>query len=251
MQGVKSRLQQQTALFLQLAFNADLVPDLQWNSDNNGSRQADKQLHIPEVGVQPKETARVQIVENAAPKLHRGNQDEQQNLTIELRSLEVASHPAINTEVDERRERPDVLGRRDTPERPRNRGDRQIDGQGQVFAMRKRRQRHPRRASHRRKRTHQNTQQNRRLEGDIRGKEVGDAHPHKHPKRQRNTDQGHKLRRLPEAAMRQQQKVAEGSGSGQRTRDRRRDAQLNQQRDQKERVCNRLHTSTVTPAGSW
>ena len=152
-------------------------------------------------------------------------------MTIKVRMLQVPRNPPINAEVDERREGPYVLWVGEAAEGSGDRGDRQVDRKRPVFAMPHGRQCHGSSTTHRGQRAHENAENDRRLEGDIGCQEVGNAHPDPYTEGQRSADEGDQLCRLAKGAVGEQQQFAEGFGSRQRTRNRRRDAKFDQQRD--------------------
>ena len=63
------------------------------------------------------------------------NQHQQQDLAIEAWFAQVAPHPAINAEVDERGKGPYLFRLHGPPVQAGNDGDGEKEGQGQVLAM--------------------------------------------------------------------------------------------------------------------
>ena len=47
LEGVELGFEQESRLFFELAFDADLVPDLQWDSDDDGGAETDGDLDPP------------------------------------------------------------------------------------------------------------------------------------------------------------------------------------------------------------
>src|SRR5665213_1548629 len=190
LQRVEMRLYQQAALLFQLPLGADGVPYLQRNADYNRRTGADGKLHQPVGRVQFEVTARIEPRQHADGKLQRRNKHQQHDLTIEVRTTQIARDPLVEAQVDHRRERPDIFAVRKTPVNADNRGDRDIDKQSAIFAMRDCRQGEDQPTEHRCGWPQQQRHQNGRFKGEVGRIEVRHANADIDAQRKRQAHDG-------------------------------------------------------------
>ena len=112
-----------------------------------------------------------------------------------LRPAQIARDPAVEAEVDERGEGPDVLGVGEAAEDSGGRGHQQVDRQREVLVVRMRGERQGCAADHGRERAEQDAEEDRGLEGEVGGEEVRHAHAHPDAEGQRHADHGHQSNR--------------------------------------------------------
>ena len=156
-------------------------------------------------------------------------------------AFEVACDPAIDAEIDERGERPDLFRFDEAAEGSGDGADGEIDGETPELAVQHSGDGEGDAASHGGEGAEEDSEQDGGFEADVGGEEVGDADADPDTENERNTDERDQFQGLTRGAMGEEEEVAEGFGTGQRARYRCRDAELNQQRDEDERVGNGLH----------
>src|SRR5579871_4656755 len=106
LQGVEASFEQQVLLLFQLDLQAQGIPYLEGNADDNRSAEPDQDAHSPGVGDQGKQLAGIHTGEGFAASLKEGNEQEHEELAIEAGLAKVAPDPAIETEVDKGSEAP-------------------------------------------------------------------------------------------------------------------------------------------------
>ena len=241
-------LHQQPALLLQLAVQPDRVPDLQRDAHHDRRARTDRQLHQPRPRVQLKKLVRTEPRQHAGAELHRHNRRQQQHLVVEMRILHLAPHPAIDTQVDQRRKRPDLVRPQKLSRRAEDPRHHQVHRQRKKLMMQHRGHRQQHRTDRRRRWPHHQRQQNRRFKRQVRRQKIRHAHPDPHAQHQRHAHHGNQLQRVAPAAMLLQQQPLERNRPRQRTGHRRRDAQLHQQRNQDQPRVACPHASTLRAA---
>ncbi len=134
-----------------------------------GAHQPHQHLQPPLAGEQRKQPVRKGVGQPVPARLRRHDEKQHQKLPVDVRLAQVAPHPAVEAQVNERRERPDLLHLDKAAQDARRQTQGCIEGQSQELMVvdRGRRQHHP--AQHGPARPHQQTQQNDRFEGDVGG----------------------------------------------------------------------------------
>src|ERR1700674_342795 len=241
-----ARLQQQPFLFFQLYLDANAVEDFQFRAHPHDYRKVDRALHqIPiqsssaalrpqarafqaEDGIRP-EVPDLRLQETQA---HDGG--EKSDLPIEhARPRQIAPNHAIEGEVDERRERPDVfLFGREAAQPPGDNSGKHIQWQARPLAIHDRRQRYQRSPDPSREAPADHTQQQRRFERQVAGAETLDAASYPDAKRDRDRHPERQINFVPGFALLTEDQTLEFFGAHQRARHGRGHAQLDQEIDE-------------------
>ena len=129
------------------------------------------------------------------------------------------------------------------PSRPGRQPERSIEGQGQILVVKDRGHRQHDAAQHGPSGPHKQAQQNDGFKGDVGGQKVGHLGPHPDAQGQRHQKEGQQGRGLAVAAMLGKEQPLEGAGPGQRAGHGRGHAQLDQQRNQNERIGHPINVS--------
>jgi hypothetical protein len=135
LQGVEPGFEQQALLLFQLQFDAQRVPHLERNAHHDGRAEPDQRLQPPLAGEQRKEAVRKGVGDPVADHLHGGDEDQHQNLAVDARLAQVAAHPAVEAQVDEGREGPDLLLLDKAAQQARRQSQRGVEGQGQKLVV--------------------------------------------------------------------------------------------------------------------
>src|SRR6185437_13143267 len=85
--------------------------------------------------MQLEKPARIKTRKDTKPKRAGSDRQQKHYLPIQTWSAKISSHPTVNTEVDHRRERPDILSIRKTPKGPCCDSHQQIDRKCQILVM--------------------------------------------------------------------------------------------------------------------
>src|SRR5579875_1901625 len=151
----------------------------------------------------------------AAADLQADNQSKQQDLAVETRLAQVSANPAVDTEVDKRRERPDFFFFHKTAVHSGNGTYGQIKRQAEIFMVQHGRQRQHRPASQCRPGTHKNAKKDGCFKGDIGGIKVRHDNTHPYPQCERNTDKSQQAQGLSGVTVFRKEEPLKGAGAGQ------------------------------------
>ncbi len=133
LQGVEAGFEQEAGLLFELVLDADGVPDFERDADDDGGAGADGELHDPGAGVEREVAVRVEVREEAGGVLGRHEQDEEKHLAVEVGPGDGAADPAVEAEVDEGGEGPDVFFAGDAAVGSEDGGDDEVDGEGRTI----------------------------------------------------------------------------------------------------------------------
>ena len=173
--------------------------------------------------------------------LQQHNHPEERGLPVNLRMTQHLADPAVNAEINEWREGPDLFAiSSGVAQHPGDESHRQVKGQRGVFSMHKRRQRNQHRSHRPGGRPAQNPHQQDGLKGFIGGKEVFHALPHPHSQQVGHGDEDDQRDPLPQVGVLQEKQALKIARTDQGAGDGRRHAQLDKLRQQNETLVHAL-----------
>jgi len=216
LQRVKPRLQQQPLLLLERLLNAHRIPYLQRNAHDHRCARPHRDRDVPARFRQGEQLMRIAHGQPPVDHLQGNDQHHQQNLPVKARLAQVAPHPLVNAQINERRERPDLVLLYKPTEDTGNQRHAHVKWQRQKFMMQHRRQRQQTRARRRRGRPQQDAQQNAGLKGNIRGIKIGHVKTNPHAQAQRHADERQQAQRLRRRAPLGKQQIHKGARTRQR-----------------------------------
>src|SRR5579863_9489746 len=135
LQGVETRLEYEALLFFKRELDAERIPYLERDADHDGRADPDQRLQPDLVSQQREEPVRKLVGDPVTRHLHYDDQDEQQDLRVNAGLTQIAAHPAVDAEIDKRRERPDVFCSDEADNKSRDEPEQNIEWQGQVFMV--------------------------------------------------------------------------------------------------------------------
>ena len=109
LQGVEPGFEQQTLLVFEFHLYAQRVPHLEGNAHHDGRAEPDQRLQPELAGDERKEPVRKGVGNPVAAGLSGHDEKQHEKLAVHARLGQVAAHPAIEAQVDEGREGPDLL----------------------------------------------------------------------------------------------------------------------------------------------
>ena len=147
-----------------------------------GAHSQHQHLQPPLAGQQRKQPVRKRVGEPVPARLRRHDQKQHQELAVDARLAQVAAHPAVEAQVDEWRERPDLLLLDKTAQHARSQTQSGVEGQRKIFVVVDRGHGQHHAAQHGPARPQQQAQQDDRGKGDVGSQKVGHPEPHStHP----------------------------------------------------------------------
>lgn len=165
------------------------------------------------MGVEREVTVRIEVREEAGGELCRHDEDEEKHLAVEMRPGDGAADPAVEAEVDERGEGPDVFFAGDAAVGSEDGGDGEVDGEGEELVMAERGEGERGAANHGGPGAEEKAQDGGGLEGDVGGEEVGDAHADEHAEHERDADPGEEVKSFAGGAVLEEKQTLEGRGA--------------------------------------
>ena len=195
LQRLHAGVQQQPLLLFQLDLNANAVPDFEFRPDDSDRSGVDQKLHPPGRALQAESATGRKTRKLGLHKAQRHDGDEKHGLPFErVRRGQVAPDPAIDAEVHERGERPDVfaIGSEDA-QLPGDEAAQHVKGQGRPFAMPDRRKCQQNAAQHAGEPAADHAQQHRGLERQIAGHKTPGAEADPDAQGQGNADPQHQI----------------------------------------------------------
>ncbi len=180
LQGVEAGFEQEAGLLFELVLDADGVPDFERDADDDRRAGADGELHEPGAGVELEVAARVEVREEAGGVLRRHDEDEEKHLAVEVGPGDGAANPAVEAEVDEWGEGPDVFFAGDAAVGSEDGGDEEVDGEREVLVVGEGGEREGGAAEHGGPGAEKEAEDGNGLEGDVRCEKVLDFHADEH-----------------------------------------------------------------------
>ena len=236
LQGVEAGLKQEALLLFELELDAQGVPDLERDADDHGRAEPDQHLQAGDVGVEREEAMRIKVRQPFAADLQNDDEEQHHDLAVEAGLAEVAAHPAPEAEVDEGGEGPDLVHLDKAAEEAGGQAERGVEGQSQVLMVKDGGDGEDDAAEHGPSGTDEEAKENDGFKGDVGGEEVGDLGADPDAEGERHEEKGQQGRGLAVAAILGKEQPLEGAGPGQRAGHRGGHAQLDQQRDEDERI---------------
>jgi len=199
--------------------DADGVPDFEGDADDYGGAGADGELHEPGAGVELEIAAGVEVGEQAGGVLGHHDEDEEKHLAVEVGPGDGAANPAVEAEVDEGGEGPDVFFASDAAVSSEDGGDEEVDGEGEVLVMGEGGERKGGGANHGGPGAEEEAEDGDGLEGDVGCEEVGDAYADEHAEHEGDADPGEEMKGFASVAGLEEEQAFEGDGAGERAGD--------------------------------
>ena len=151
--------------------------------------------------------------EQAGGVLRGHDEDEEKYLAIEVRPGDGAADPAVEAEVDERGEGPDVFFAGDAAVGAEEGGDEEVDGECEVLVMREGGDGESGGAEHGGPGTEEKAEDGGGFEGDVSGEEVADADADEDAEGEGDADPGEELEGVAGVARLEQEKTLEAVGT--------------------------------------
>ncbi len=126
---VEAGFEEQTLLLFEGLLDADGVPDLEGNADDHGGAGPDGEADEPAVGIEGEEAGGIDAMNPLAESLHGNDEEEEQNLAIDAGTEQVAADPAVEAQIHEGGEGPDLLFFDEAAVDARDDGDGDKEGQ--------------------------------------------------------------------------------------------------------------------------
>jgi len=136
-------------------------------------------------------------------------------LAIDARPSQNAAHPAIETQVNERCKRPDIVVLDKRAQQARKQPQQGIERQSQILAVKHRRYRQHNAAERGPPRANQQAQQDHSLKGNIGGQKVRNRRPHPHTERKRHQKECQQRNSLPWPPVLRKKQPTEAARPGQ------------------------------------
>ena len=157
--------------------------------------------------------------EEAGGVLRRHDEDQEKHLAVEVGPGDGATNPAVEAEVDERGEGPDVFFAGDAAVGSEDGGDEEIDGKREVLVVCDGGKREGRAADHGGPGAEEEAEDGDGLEGDVGCEEVGDAYADEHAEHEGDADPGEEMKGFASVAGLEEEQAFEGDGAGERAGD--------------------------------
>src|ERR1700727_2296679 len=152
--------------------------------------------------------------EEAGGGLGRHDEDEEKHLAVEVGPGDGAADPAVEAEVDERGEGPDIFFAGKAAVGSKDGGDEEVDGEGEVLVVGERGEREGGTADHGGPGAEKEAEDGDRLEGEVGCEEVGDAYADEYAEHQGGADPGEEVEGLASVAVLEEEQPFEGYGAG-------------------------------------
>ncbi len=236
LQRLHARMQQQSLLLLEFDLNPNAVEDFQLDSNGDHRSGVNSSFH-PQVGTLQAENRMRKI---ARPfHLHKTQSNdgrEKHDLPVEqTRSGKVAANQAVNTQIDKRRERPDVVFiARHGAQLPGKKSAEQTKGQRRPFSVQHGRNGHQQAAQRARPATANRAEQKRGLKAQISSQKAGNGKTDPDANRDRQAKPEHEVEFLPEGSFFAKQQRLELNRANQSAGNDRGHSQLEHQMDEYE-----------------
>ena len=162
--------------------------------------------------------------EEAYGVLGRHDEDEEKHLAVEVGPGDGAADPAVEAEVDERGEGPDIFFASDAAVGSEDGGDGEVDGEGEVLVVADGGDGEGGATDHGGPRTEQEAEDGGGLEGDVGCEEVLDFDADEYAEHERDADPGEQVKGFAGVTVFEQEQAFEGGGAGERAGDGCRDA---------------------------
>jgi len=161
----------------------------------------------------------VEVGEETGGILRRHDEDEEKHLAVEVGPGDGAADPAVEAEVDEGGEGPDVFFAGDAAVGSEDGGDGEVDGEGEPFVVSESGDREGGGADHGGPGAEQEAEDGDGFEGDVGCEEVLDFHADEHAEHEGDADPGKQVEGFAGGAGFEQEQTFEGGGAGERTGD--------------------------------
>ncbi len=165
------------------------------------------------------------------------------NLAVDARLDQVAAHPAVEAQVDERRERPDLFLLDEAADRAGGQAKSNVEGQREILVMQDGGNRQDRAAEHGPARPDEQAEKNDGFKGDVGGEKVGNPEPKPDPESERHQEKSQQRQRLPATALLGKKQAPESGDARQYAGHRGHHAQLDQQRDPNQVIGHTINVS--------
>src|SRR5581483_8605631 len=195
--------------------DAERVPDLDGDAHDDRRAETHQGLKPWFRRKQRKETAGKHVRQPVAASLGRHDKKEHEELAIDTRAAQNAPYPAIQTKIDERCERPDLLRIDDAAEKAGQKAECRVERQRQVCAVIESGEREQYRAQYSPARAEKETEKNDGRERDVGGEKVGDRGPNPDAQGERNQEKGQQGEGLAGAAILGEEQATKAAGAGQ------------------------------------
>ena len=160
-----------------------------------------------------------------------GDENQEQNLAVDARLDEIAAHPAVEAEIDEGSEGPDLFFLDEAADHAGGQAESDIEGQREILVMQDGRDRQNGAAEHGPAGADQQAEKNDGLKRDVGGEKVRHPEPQPNAERERHQEKRQQGERLRGAALFGKEQPPEGGDARQDAGHRGHHAQLDQQRD--------------------
>jgi hypothetical protein len=236
LEGVQTCFEEEMLLLFELHLDAESVPDLEGDADDDGGAEPDENLGPGFFGDQRKELMGEHASQPDAASFCGDDEEKHEELAVDAGAAEDAADPAVEAEVDEGREGPDFIGLDEAAEDSGEEGDGDVEGEREVLGVEHSREREDGSAEGGPARADEEAEEDDGFERDVGGEEVGDGSADPHAEGEGDEKEGEESESLIGMALFREEESAEGGTARENAGYGRHDTQLDQKGDQDETV---------------